>query len=476
MRAASRAAGRRPCPLPRPSASRRPTIARPPSGAGRPAELAGVHEHLVLRVGGVGRVGRRLLAGGRDHRPDLEPVRLGEFEVALVVGRHGHDRAGAVFGQDVVGHPHRDLLAVHGVGDVAAGEDAGLLLRLGPLDRRARAGVADVVGHGPLVLAAPGELDRARVLRREHEERGAVERVRAGREHLERRAVAERERHLGALGAADPVALHRHHPLGPAHVREVVQQPVGIRRDPEEPLLERARLDLGPAALAVAVDHLLVREHRLVVRAPVHVRALAEREPGVEEAQEDPLRPAVVLGLGGRELALPVDRPAHAPHLAADRGDVLAGGLGRVPARPDRGVLRRKPERVVAHRVHDPVTEAAPVQGDHVAHRVVLDVAHVQLAGRVREHLEHVRQVVGGLAGGGVGHVEDALALPDLLPSSLDGGRIVPVHVRHSTGRPAPAPPSHAGLDHHVEHHGEQQHELDPGDEEDAPDPLLHLR
>src|SRR3712207_8379473 len=58
-------------------------------------------------------------------------------------------------------------------------------------------------------------------------------------------------------------------------------------RDPEEPLLHDARLDDGAAALARAVrKHLLVREHRLVVRAPLHRRTLAVRKAPLEEAEE----------------------------------------------------------------------------------------------------------------------------------------------------------------------------------------------
>ena len=262
------------------------------------------------------------------------------------------------------------------------------------------------------------------MLRRQHEEGRPEERVGPRREDRQLGAVVERELDLGAVRAPDPVALHRHDPLGPLHVLQVVEQPVGVVGDLEEPLVERARLDLGAAPLAAPVDHLLVREHRLILGAPLDDGALAKREAGLMEAQEDPLRPAVVVRLARRELAVPVDRPAHALHLAADRGDVLARRLGRVAARPDRGVLGGKAERVVAHRVHHALPVPALVQRHDVAHRVVLDVPHVQLARRVGQHLEHVEALV-GVSRSGVGHVEDALALPDLVPARLDGGRVV---------------------------------------------------
>ena len=55
----------------------------------------------------LGRVG----ATGVDHHPHRQVEGPGEVQVALVVRRDRHDRAGAVVGQDVVGSPDRDLLA-----------------------------------------------------------------------------------------------------------------------------------------------------------------------------------------------------------------------------------------------------------------------------------------------------------------------------------------------------------------------------
>ena len=49
-----------------------------------------------------------------------------------------------------------------------------------------------------------------------------------------------------------------------------------------------------------------------------------------------------------------------------------------VPAGPDRGVLGREPERVVAHRMQDLVAVAAPEVRHRVAHRVRLQVSDVR--------------------------------------------------------------------------------------------------
>ena len=387
-------------------------------------ELAGVDEHLVVGVGDERGALLDLAVRRPDDGADLQPVLLRERVVALVVGGDGHDRAGAVLHQHVVGDPDRDLLAVDGVDGVAAGEDAVLLLLLA-LDRRACPGVAHVLAH----LLGVGQLRDEGVLGRQHEEGGAEERVRPRREDRQLLAGSgDAEDHARALGAADPVALHRQDALGPVLEQvHLVEQRVGVVGDLEEPLGQVLRLDLGAAALAVAVDHLLVREHGLVDRAPLDRRLLAVGEAALEEAEEEPLRPAVVLGLVRRELAVPVDRPAHAVHLPADRGDVALGDDARMPALADRGVLGGQAERVVAHRPQH--AEAAPAAevGDDVADRVVEDVPHVQLARRVRQHLDDVRLGALGLAGLGVRRVKAPRVLPDALPALLDLSRLVPL-------------------------------------------------
>ena len=403
-----------------------------PLRGGDAGELARVDEHLVVGVRDVGAVVLRGRAvGRRDDLADLDPVALGERVVALVVRGHRHDRAGAVLHQDVVGDPDRDRLAVDRVDGVAAGEDAVLLLRLA-LDRRARGRVAHVVGDGGLVLRARRQLRDQRVLRCQREERRAEERVRPRREDGQLLAApVDAERDARALRAADPVPLHRQHALGPGLERvHLVQQLVGVLRDLEEPLRQAPGLDLRPAALAVAVDHLLVREHGLVLRAPLDGRLVAVGQPALEEPQEDPLRPAVVLGLRGRDLARPVDRPPHALHLAADRLDVAVRDLARVAALLDRRVLGVQAERVVPHRAQDRGALAPPDVREDVAERVVEDVPHVELAGGVREHLEDVRR--GRVRRGRQVRVRDlerALVGPHGLPLGLDGPGVVALGV-----------------------------------------------
>ena len=282
-----------------------------------------------------------------------------------------------------------------------------------------------------LVRRSLDELGGERVLRREHEERGAEERVRSGREDGDVDVqLLDAEDDLCAVGAPDPVALHRQHVLGPRlEQAHLLEQLVRVGGDAEEPLLQVPPLDQGTAALAAAVDHLLVGEHGLVVRAPVDRGVLAVGQAPLEELEEEPLRPAVVGGLVRRDLAVPVDRPAHAVHLFADGGDVPLGDETRMLALADGRVLGREPESVIAHRAQDAKAHPAADVREDVAQRVVLDVPHMQLARRVREHFKDVRVLLVHLAGAPrVRDVERALALPRGLPLQLDRLRVVSLH------------------------------------------------
>jgi hypothetical protein len=276
------------------------------------------------------------------------------------------------------------------------------------------------------------------VLGRHDEERRAEQRVRTGREDgVLGAALGVGERDLGPLRAADPVALHRLDMRGPADVLEVVQQAVGVVGDAEEPLLELAGLDEVAAALAAPVDDLLVGEHGRVEGAPVDRGLLAIGQAALEQLQEQPLRPAVIARLVRAELTRPVDRQPPATQLGLELLDRLRRRDARVLAGLDRMVLGRQPERVVAHRVqHAP--PRAPVEVRHrVPDGVVLQVPHVRLARRVREHLQHVGLLFPvDLV---VGDLPRALALPDLLPLGLDGTRVVAV-LAHASAEVSAAP------------------------------------
>jgi hypothetical protein len=172
--------------------------------------------HLVAGVGP-----RR-----RDDASDRQVELARELEVALVVRGHGHDRAGAVAGQHIVGGKDRDALAVDRVDRVGADRDAGLVaVRRQSVDLRASARLFDVgIDLGPPVGGR--QLGDQRVLRGEHHERGPEQGVGSRREHADRGSarmmVGGRglEVDVGALGATDPVRLLDADRLGPVDALE----------------------------------------------------------------------------------------------------------------------------------------------------------------------------------------------------------------------------------------------------------------
>ena len=202
-----------------------------------------------------------------------------------------------------------------------------------------------------------------------------------------------------------------------------VEQLVGVLRDPQVPLGEVALLDLRAAAPAAPVGALhLLAGQGAVVGAPVDRRGRAVGQARLEEAQEEPLVPAVVGRVAGDDLGVPVEARAHAPQLAAHGVDVAVGPLGRVDPVLDRGVLGRQPEGVEADREEDVVALHPPEAGQGVGRRLHVPVADVQVARRVVVHRQEVvrrpRRVVQ------VRPVEAELR-PARLPARLDGGRVV---------------------------------------------------
>ncbi len=318
-----------------------------------------------------------------------------ELEVALVMRGDAHDGARAIGVQHVVGGPDLDAVAGQTVDAVRAGEHAGLrALRRLALDLgRARGSIEVRLDLGAAVFGR--ELPHERVLWRQHHKGHAAERVGARSEDADlvgpvRRGRLEGERHLGALGAADPVALHQLHVVGPVE-RLVVEQFVGILRRTQEPLLHQALDDGRVAALAAAVDHLFVGEDGLVERAPVRGRLGAVSEAHSEQLDEPPLRPPVVLGRRGVDLAVPVEHRAHALELSAHALDVRHRPVvGVQPAAFDGRVLGRQAEGVEADGEEHVVPAHAAVARQRIGGRHREPVPDVQVPRGVREHRQRV--------------------------------------------------------------------------------------
>ena len=392
--------------------------------AGRAAELARSHHQAGVDVG----LGHRLqcqgVIGPLDDDADRQIELPGELEVTLVVGWHAHDGAGAVLHQHVVGDEQGYSIAVDGVRDEAAGEQAFLLHALRrALDLALTAHALLELPDGGGTLGMPcGHLLHQRVLRGDDHEGHTPQRVMPGGVNLNGVARLQMEGHLAALGTADPVLLHQPHLVGPLgqHLQGG-QQLVGVLGDLQEPLLQVLLGDDAVAAPALAVLHLLIGQHRLAGGAPVDRGALLVGQAPLVELQEQPLGPLVVVGSAGVDDPIPIVGVAQGLQLP---GHLLAVGgrpLGRVDAPLNGGVLRRHAEGVIAHGVQHVEALHPPVAGDGVDDGVVAHMAHVQLAGGIGEHGQGV---ILGTALVPV-YLGNPVSLPALLPLGLDVPEVV---------------------------------------------------
>ena len=182
---------------------------------------------------------------------------------------HRHDRAGAVVGQHVVGRVDRDppsrspgwSRARPGRRRSSAGRWPAARCRwpCGPRRRYAsRAGRCSSVTSSSASGASAATTKKVAP----NSVSGRVVKTVTG---SSRPSIGEVD--VRALGAADPVALHRDHPVRPGVLQRlhVVQQPLRVVGDLEVPLGQLALGDLGAAALAHALHDLLVGQHGLVV-------------------------------------------------------------------------------------------------------------------------------------------------------------------------------------------------------------------
>jgi hypothetical protein len=258
-------------------------------------------------------------------------------------------------------------------------------------------------------------------------------------------ATHQREPQLRPLAPADPVGLGLTGGIRPVDPLEVLEQPLRVRGDAEEPLGDPALLDGRVAALAPALDDLLVGQHGLAGRAPVDRRFLPLGQTRLVQLQEDPLRPLVVGRVGGIDRVRPIEHPADAAELAREVLDVLRDEVHRMDPHLEREVLGVDPEGVEAHRLENVLPAHALVAPVDVRARERIDVPDVQpLRGRVGEH----HQVVVGIpsfAQLGERETVGAPLFPALLPLPLDllGG--VAPRVRHEVVERSAASKTYGG-------------------------------
>ncbi len=392
-------------------------------GRAQAVERAGMDQHALVGEGSLAEV--EALARFRgDDLMDRQAIFLRELKITRVMRGHGHDRPGAVFHQHEVGGPHRHLLAADRV-DGGDAQRQALLLQGGHVGL-GHLGVAACLDEGGKLRIALGGLLGQRVLGGDGDVGDAHQGVRAGGVDGQGLAALDLEVQLHAHRAPDPVGLHGAHLFRPAvEGVEVVEQLLGVVGDAERPLRDLAALDQRAGAPAASVDDLLVGEHGLVHRVPVHHRGLLVGDALLHQAGEQPLLPAVVVRQAGGQLARPVVAEAQRLELAAHVVDVGEGPRRRGDVVGQRRVLGRQAEGVPAHRLEHVLAVHALEAGDHVADGVVAHMPHVQLAAGVGEHRQAVELFLRRV----FLDVEDAGGVPALLGVLFDGlGAVLLVH------------------------------------------------
>ena len=359
--------------------------------------LAGVDGHALVLVAipvgpGVQTVGLGLDIG---NLLDRQAVFFRELKIALVMRRHSHDGAVAIAHQHVVANPDLNLRAGQRMRDKQARGRALFLLR-GQLGLGGAAGLAfgDEGGQRGMArrcLHSQRMLGRHGAKGHAHDGVGARgEDVHPAVANQRARAILDvmRERKAHAFALADPVFLHQPHALGPSGqlVLHAVEQLFGVVGDLEVVARNLALFNRGAGAPALAVNHLLVGQHGLVDRVPVHHLGLAVGNAFFQHFQEQPLVPLVVAGVAGGNLPAPVHGQSQRLHLLFHVGDVVVRPLCGRHAVFQRGIFGRQAKSVPAHGHQDVVALHAQLTRQHVVDGVVAHMAHVQLAAGVRQH------------------------------------------------------------------------------------------
>jgi len=357
-------------------------------------EKGAVHDLARTGPGLVaGKFGSRFLAIG-NHALDRQAIFAGKVEIALVMRGHAEYCARAIVHHHEIGDIDGQLpVGIERMGDGQASVET-LLFHRFQLGRRGAASLA-FFGKGGERGIGSRQLSGQRMVGRQRDETCTENRVRPGRKDLDGRDIVlwlcQCEMELQALRLADPVFLHQPHLFGPClEIRQAGEQILGKIGDLQKPLAELAFFDLGARAPALAVDHLLVGEHGHVDRVPVDRGFLAIDQTAFEQVDEQRLFLPIIFGVAGRQFAAPVEGKAQRLQLAAHRRDIGSRPFTRMDLLFHRCIFRRHAECVPAHRVQHFKALHPPEPGEHVPHRIVADMAHVDAARGIGKHFQDI--------------------------------------------------------------------------------------
>ena len=145
------------------------------------------------------------------------------------------------------------------------------------------------------------------------------------------------------------------------------------------------------AALTLAVDDLFVGQDRAQGRAPIDRHLCHIGQAALVEFEENPLRPAIVVGVAGRNLPVPIIGKTQGLDLTPKGRDIVSRCFTRVRARLNRILFRGQSERIPAHGMQDVQSPHALIAGQDIGCGIAFRVSDVQSGGtRIREHVQDV--------------------------------------------------------------------------------------
>ncbi len=151
---------------------------------GHAVESPGVDHDSFTGIGLVHGGAFQRLPFGLNHHDDLQAVFSGEVEIPLVVGRHRHDRTGAVFHEREIGGVDRHAAAAHGVEAVGPDEHPFFFVGFhGPVGAVQKGHPVHEFGHRRLLFRGLRQLGDQRMLRRQAHEGGPEDGILTGGEN-----------------------------------------------------------------------------------------------------------------------------------------------------------------------------------------------------------------------------------------------------------------------------------------------------
>ena len=341
---------------------------------------------IYHNAGGAVGVGFLLHVAALDHLHNGEAELFGEFPVPGVVAGHRHNGAGTVAGEHIVGNVNGDFLPVYRVdrGHALQPDACFLFGHLGALKVGFAGGGLLISLDLLLIFQQPLPFFQQGMLWGNHHVGNAVEGVGPGGVHGELVAGGGGKVHLCAGGTANPVFLLGLHPLRVVHQIQVVDEAVGILGDFQHPLGLHLVHHRAAAALAHAVHHFLVGQHAFAGGTPVHGHLFLVGQTMLEQLQEDPLGPLVIVRVCGIDFPGPVEGDAQGLDLLLEAGNVLLRHLSRMHMVFDGVIFGGQAEGVPP----DGVQHVPPFQAALAGHNV---------KGGVRARVPHVKALAGGV-------------------------------------------------------------------------------